>query len=138
MVNYEEVLNRYLSEDGKERDIIADLADPLNIMVASITSRNSLSSIIVQEDCKLWFIYINLIGLEKREINFIIAYQIASIIKSKKKSYSSEFSGFSFDSEEFHLALKIYNRIYKDDEKIINDVKRLVKGRVKVSGGKNA
>ena len=127
MKSYEEILEEYLSEDGNSRDIIIDLANPLQIMVITDCSRGSISSISCcgYRECILRCIYINNSILELRELNFLLAYQIATLIKIKKKLFSLNFVEFDFDSDEFKLALKIYNRIYKDDKQIVQDVKTL-------------
>ena len=117
------VLKGFLYDDGEKRDIINDLADPLDIMVCLNLGLDCLSSISLNDEFII--VDINSRGLDSKLLNFIMAYQVATIILKRGMVNEMKLYELDYDSDEFKLALKIYNRIYKDDEKIVQDVKKL-------------
>ena len=117
------VLKGFLYDDGEKRDIINDLADPLDIMFCLNLELDCLSSISLNDEFII--VDINSRGLDSKLLNFIMAYQVATIIIKRGMVNEMKLYELAYDSDEFKLALKIYNRIYKDDEKIVQDVKTL-------------
>lgn len=117
------VLKCFLYDDGEKRDIINDLADPLDIMFCLNLGLDCLSSISLNDEFII--VDINSRELDSKLLNFIMAYQVATIILKRGMVNEMKLYELVYDSDEFKLALKIYNRIYKDDEKIVQDVKTL-------------
>ena len=125
------VLKGFLYDDGEKRDIINDLADPLDIMFCLNLELDCLSSISLNDEFII--VDINSRGLDSKLLNFIMAYQVATIILKRGMVNAMKLYELVYDSDEFKLALKIYNRIYKDDEKIVQDVKKLALKREELS-----
>ena len=117
------VLKGFLYDDGEKRDIINDLAAPLDIMFCLNLGLDCLSSISLND--KFIIVDIKSRGLDSKLLNFTMAYQVATIILKRGMVNEMKLYELDYYSDEFTLAFKIYNRIYKYDEKIVQDVKTL-------------
>ena len=125
------LLKGFLYDDGKKRDIINDLADPLDIMVCLNLGLDCLSSISLNDEFII--VDINSRGLDSKLLYFVMAYQVATIIIKRGMVNEMKLYELDYDSDDFKLALKIYNRIYKDDKQIVQDVKKLSLKREELS-----
>ena len=115
MKSYEEILEEYLSEDGRVKGIIDDLTNPMAINVHKV---NNKDIVLPDENIAGLFVanrevYI-VINEDKLEIineqRFILAYLVAEFIRrgKDKEAYLSYFSISSIDYDIYNLAQKIY------------------------------
>lgn len=118
MLDFENILEVYLRDDGLERDLVSDLANPMGIDVYSVYQypkgfealyENSFAMTSIFKDSRK--ICVNCINVkDPEERRFLLAYQLAEVIKCNQEEFSSSFSLHSIDLEVYELAKRIYDR----------------------------
>ena len=117
-----EILNEYLKDDGKERDIIRDLVNKLGITVFNAyTDINGIDKdffAVTIIDSQTRMIILNKTKLNDMDnLKFVLAYQIAEVIKYNKEELFSVFKLDFIDFDIYKDAKVIYNRSNIDKNK---------------------
>ena len=116
--NFYKILDDFLLDDGEKRDIIGDLANNLGVIVEIVRAdfndeeRDFFAGTIINEKARKIVVDIGKIkNYDTRR--FIVAYQLAEIIKSNDKEIYSIFEIENINIEVYELAMKIFERSNK-------------------------
>lgn len=114
----EKILKEFLNDDGESRDIVVDLANKMGIFVQTgyfqptELGKDFFALTIIGKREKKIMINVNKIKNDDTR-KFILAYQLAQIIKSDKEELWSLFEVDNLDMELYGLTKQIIDRSNK-------------------------